>query len=244
MIERVTDSSLFSGVLSPLFPLIYGDFKFSANLSDGVFVQRDADKNITSFLSLKNGTSTLVKVGFDVDADEIKSFFNLFGVTSFVSNFSLARQNEKIYRLLSSVPYFENCDGAEIITPKSTIGEYRGVFGLLSDNAENFERWFPAFSKKINKEFAAAAFTCVDGVPVSTATATAVYGDTAVISGVFTSEAYRNKGKASLCMSKLMSELCSENVQKVYLWCEDGNIPFYEKFNFTVFGEVYCGEDV
>ncbi len=244
MIERVTDINFLSGVSSPLLPLIYVCFRFSESNSDGVFAQLDGDGNTVAVLSVNNSGAVLVKIGNDVDTDEIFSFFKFSGVSSYVSDVSLNNRNEKTRKLLSGVSCFEKCCDVNVITPESVADEYRGVFELLSDNSEFFENWYSLFSKKINNGFAEAVYNRENGTPVSTAVATAVYGGSAVVSGVFTSVLFRNRGKASLCIKKLMSELYSVNVKKVYLWCDDGKVPFYEKLNFTVCGEVYCGEDV
>lgn len=244
MIERVTDTNFLSGVSSPLLPLIYVCFRFSESNSDGVFVQLDDAENIIAVLSVSNGGAVLVEIGNEVDTDEIFSFLKFSGVTSYVSGVSLNNRNEKTYKLLSGVPCFEKCCDVNTVTTESVTDEYRAVFGLLSDNSDFFENWYSQFSKKINNGFASAVYNRENGVPVSTAVATAVYGESAVVSGVFTSPFFRNRGKASLCIKKLMSELYSVNVKKAYLWCDDGKIPFYEKLNFTVCGEIYCGEDV
>ncbi len=244
MIKKVTGINSLSGVLSPLLPLIFGDFKYPYNDTDGAYVQLDENENITAVLSLKNGSATVVKKTSSVDINELKTLFSFLGVTSVLSDFSLQFSNEKTYNLLMCTPGKNEIDGTHTISVESSICEYKTVYSLLSQNGENFEKWFTVFSKKINNGFAAAVYKNVNEIPVSTAAATAIYNDTAVISGVYTSADFRNKGYASACVKGLLNQLYISGVKKTYLWCENKNISFYKKLGFTLCGEVYCGDEL
>ena len=71
MIKKVTDINSLSGVLSPLLPLICGDFVYPYNDTDGAYIQLDENEDITAVLSLKNGSATVVKINSSVDLKEI-----------------------------------------------------------------------------------------------------------------------------------------------------------------------------
>ena len=104
MIKKVTDINSLSGVLSPLLPLICGDFVYPYNDTDGAYIQLDENEDITAVLSLKNGSATVVKMSSSVDINEIKIFLSFSCVTSFISDFPLKFSNEKTYNLLTCVP--------------------------------------------------------------------------------------------------------------------------------------------
>lgn len=244
MIKKVTDINSLSGVSSPLLPLIYGDFIYPYNDTDGAYIQLDENGDITAVLSLKNGSAAVVKMSSSVDINEIKTFFSFSCVTSVISDFSLQLSNEKTYKLLMCTPDKKEEKETNNLSVESGVSEYKSVYGLLSQSGENFGNWYPVFSKKINNGFAEAVYKNVGGVFVSTATATAIYNDTAIISGVYTSLDFRNKGYASECVNGLLNQLYKSGVKRTYLWCENKNISFYKKLGFTVCGEVYCGDEI
>ena len=244
MIKRITDINSTGGVSSPLLPLIYADLKFSCNDSDGAFVQIDEKNEVTAVFSSKNGSSVLVGISSLVDSEEIQSFFGLSGVTSVVSDFSLDNLKEKSYPLLNRATGINETGELYYITEKSGLCEYKSVYNLLCNNKENFENWFPAFSRKINNGMAVAVYKQVAGSVISTAVCTAIHKETAIISGVYTSESFRNKGYASECVIGLLSFLNKIGVKKAYLWCENKNISFYNKLGFTVCGQVYVREEL
>lgn len=243
MIKRVTDINSLSGVSSPLLPLIYGDYKFPYNDTDGAYIQLDENDNITAVLSLKNGSATVVKISSLVDINEIKTLFSFSCVTSVISDFSLDYGDEKTYTLLMCTPDEKDTNATRPITVESGVAEYKSVYSLLSQNGKNFDNWFPVFSKKINNGVAAAVYKTVDDAIVSTAVCTAIYKETAIVSGVYTSDAFRNKGYASECVNGLLNQLYKSGVKKTYLWCENKNISFYNKLGFALCGEIYVREE-
>lgn len=243
MIKRITDISSLSGVSSPLLPLIYADFNCTCNDNDGVFIQLDENDRITTVFSLKNSGAVLVKNSSSFDSEEVEAFFGFSGVNSVVSDCSVNSVKEKPYSLLICKPVIKETQSISCITMKSGISEYESVYALLSDNGSCFDIWFPAFSKKINMGIATAVYKKIDNLTVSTAVCTAIFKDTAIISGVFTTGNFRNKGCASECMNELMNCLYKSDVEKAYLWCENKNISFYNKLGFTVCGQVYVREE-
>jgi predicted GNAT family acetyltransferase len=124
----------------------------------------------------------------------------------------------------------------------SRMSEYLGVFSLLNECEGDFSRWYSVFSKKINSSDALGAYKVCGDTIVSTATVTAVYGDTAIVSGVYTHSSFRGRGYASECLKAVVNELFKRGVKEVYLWCQDDKIQFYKKLGFEICSEIYQGK--
>ncbi len=237
MIKKVTDKINLSGVSSPLLPLIYCDFIFNCTDLDGVYCQYNDESELTSFFSLKNGCITFSEVN-NADISELFMFFDFVGVSEVLSDYKLDDLC-KALPLLKTSARCEYASDVGILCETSTAGEYRGIYNLLNESEDNFPGWYSAFSKKINSSVACGAYKVFDDSVVSTATATAIYEKTAVISGVFTNPLYRGKGYATQCVKALINQLYKQNVSKIYLWCEEDKIPFYKKTGFDICGEIY-----
>lgn len=240
MIKKVTNNIDLSGVSSPLLPLIYCDFYFNSGDTEGVYFQYDENNELTSVFSLKNGCVTLVRVK-EADFHEVLMFFSFLGISDVLSDCAL---NEKFkgFPLLDITTQCENTNDVEFLSVKSKISEYRSVYNLLSDNADDFSNWYGNFSRKINSDTACGVYKFYDNSVVSTATATAVYDKSAVVSGVFTNSGYRGKGYATECVRALINQLHQQDVNKIYLWCEEDKIPFYKKMGFNENGKIYLGK--
>ena len=243
MIEKITDIGNLSGVSSPLLPLIYAEGFFSQNELDGAFLQKSEDEEIQAVFSLKNTCVTLVILNSDA-TDELSTFFNFFGVTEILSDKPVMQFSNKQKEL--ELLFF--CGGATeqknhtSINPESTIDEYNGIYNVVFENADNFEKWFPEFSKKVNLCQAFGTYFKVDNEIVSAAISPAFYKNAAVIAGVFTLEKFRNKGYATRCVNGLVNELIENNATKIYLWCESDKVPFYQKLGFKAIDKIYFGE--
>lgn len=243
MIEKITDFGSLSGVSSPLLPLIFADGFCSRNEYDGAFLQKAESGELQAVFSLKNTCITLLLVN-DNGAEELGDFFSFCGVTEILSDKPVTHfcNNQKelnFFEFLGELADDYNC---QTLTPKSIISEYRDVYNVVSEHGNNFENWFPEFSKKINSSNAFATYLKVNENTVSVAISPAVYENTAIIAGVFTLNDYRNKGYASKCVKSLVSEMKRNNISKIYLWCEDKNIQFYNNLNFKYIKKIYFGE--
>lgn len=242
MIKKVTDSDELSGVLSPLLPLISADFEFNNTETDGLYVQRNGEDEVTSVFYLKNGCVTLAAVDDAVDTEELNQFFTFLSVDSCLSDSDIFTDNCKALPLLCGDTGSAENTGAVKLDEYSRLCEYEAAYSLLNDNGNNFPQWFAVASKKINIKKSVLVYMCENNVPVSVAMATAVYNNTAIISGVFTRADCRGKGFASKCVSSLLSELNAMGVVSAYLWCEKHNLPFYERLGFSVCGNVFVRE--
>ncbi len=243
MIEKITDFGVLSGVSSPLLPLIFADASFSQNEIDGAFLQKAENNEIQAVFSLKNTCVSLVCIS-DQGTKELETFFNFCGVTEILSDKPLTQfcNSQKELNLLELCGKIEQENNCFSINSKSTINEYKAVYNVISEQGTNFEMWFPEFSKKINSSDAFATYLKVDERVVSAAISPAVYENTAIIAGVYTLKEYRNKGFAGVAVKGLLDRLKGNNISKVYLWCEDGNIDFYNKLNFKNTGKLFFGE--
>ena len=237
MIKKVTDNINLSGVSSPLLPLIYCDFIFNSGDTEGVYFQYNENDEITSVFSLKNGCITLARVK-EADLSELSMFFDFLGVSEIISDYPLDDSFEKI-PLLETTARYENASDVSFLLETSKLSEYLGVYNLLNDSEGEFSGWYSNFSKKINSGVACGVYKVYDDSIVSAVTATAIYDKTAIISGVFTNPLYRGKGYASQCVKAVINQLCKKNVEKVYLWCEEDKLPFYEKLGFKFSGQIY-----
>ena len=242
MIKKVKDSDELSGVLSPLLPLIYADFEFNNTETDGVYIQIDDKNEIASVFSLKNGCVTLIKSAGFADYEELNEFFSFLSVGSCLSDARIFSNSEKVLPLLKCVIKQQKEDDIRQLDKYSRISEYQSVYDLLSENGGNFAEWFAVTSKKINNKKSVAVYECENNIPVSVAIATAIYNKTAIVSGVFTLENCRKKGYASKCVSALLGELNNMGIDSIYLWCEEHNLPFYEKLGFEEYGSVFIRE--
>ncbi len=243
MIEKITDFGNLSGVSSPLLPLIYSDAVFSQNDLDGAFLQRNEKDEIQALFSLKNTCVTLCFIN-DTDIEELNTFFSFCGVTEILSDKTLIQffKNQKELNLLEFCGELKKENYCFNINSKSTICEYQDIYNVIFENGNNFEKWFPEFSKKINSFNAFVAYLKDDEKVISAAISPAVYKNYAIIAGVYTLEEYRNKGFASKCVKGLLEELKENNIPKIYLWCEDRNIQFYNNLGFKNIGKIYFGE--
>ena len=237
MIKKVTDKINLSGVSSPLLPLIYCDFIYNSCDSDGVYFLYDSNDQPVAVFSVKHGCATFVKIK-GADYSEVSIFFDFYGVTEVLSDYQFDASFKPVPLLETESRVVGNAR-VECLNKASKMSEYLGVFNLLNDTEGDFAPWYNTFSKKINASVSCGVYKTIENYVVSTATATAIFGNNAVISGVFTDPVHRGKGYASECVNGVINELFKMNVRQIFLWCDADKIPFYEKLGFSLNGEIY-----
>lgn len=237
MIVRLTDIGRLSGVSSPLLPLIYCDYYSCVNETDGVYVQTVDDED-TLLFSLRNGAVNLVCLSEKWDKDEFLSLTN-FTHTRYVTADFKWDYSAEAYFLMEYCAEKPVSKKVTSITAQSTLNEYRNIHSLLSDEGDDFESWYVAFSSKINNGQALAVYT--DDFR-SCAVCTAIFDGVGVVAGVYTNTEHRGKGYGRSAVLGLLGAMNKANVRKAVLWCEDKNISFYEKSGFTRKGEIYYSE--
>ena len=227
MIEKITDFESLSGVSSPLLPLVFADGAFSQNDLDGAFVQKAENGEVQAFFSLKNTCVTLIFMSCE-GSEELENFFCFCGVTEILSDKPISQfcKTQKELNLFEFNQKIEEENKCLSINLKSTISEYENIYNVVFDEGNNFENWFPEFSKKINSFNAFATYSKINEKTVSGAISPAIFENTAIIAGVHTLKEYRNKGYASECVKALLNELNKNRISQIYLWCEDRNIDF------------------
>ncbi len=242
MIEKITDPECLSGVSSPLLPLLYTDCVFSQNEIDGAFLQKNEKGVVQSIFSLKNACVNLHLIKTE-GLEELEKFFAFCGVSEVLSDkpcvFSSQEKKELFLFKLDGEMFSAN--GCTSINQKSSLNEYKALYDLVFEGGNNFENWFPEFSKKINSGNAYASYLEADNKIVSGAISPAVFENTAVIAGVFTSNKYRKKGYGSECVKSVVKQLLNNNVSDIYLWCEEQNLSFYKKLAFKFSDKIYFG---
>ena len=128
------------------------------------------------------------------------------------------------------------------LTELSNMVDYKKVYELISQNSLNFDEWYTEFSKKINKHSAFCSCYEFEGRVISGAILNAVLCDSAILSGVYTHNDFRHQGFAYKCVSDVIVTARNNNVNNVYLWCNESVVNFYEKLRFKEVSKIYIGE--
>ena len=241
MIEKMYQFTDINGGFPPFLSVINTDFRFARGASDGVYFQ-EINGEKTLLFSIRGVTATICRLSENADTQELSAFFEFQGIKNVLSDFYFEEISLEERAVLKATPDYETLSDAIVITPASRLNDYENVFNLLSRNG-SFEAWYPLFSSKINEFFSCGVYMMEEDAPVSCAVAPFVFGNLGVIAGVFTSESYRNKGYATRCVKALLSELKKNNVEEVYLWCEDKNIKLYENIGFSKYGRIYVKKE-
>ena len=241
MIKKIHQFTDINGGFPPFMSVINTDFRFASGASDGVYFQ-EINGEKTLLFSFRGVTATICRLSEKADTQELSSFLKFQGIKNVLSDFFFEEISLEERAVLKTSPEYEEFSDVVVITPLSRLSNYENVFNLLSRDG-SFETWYPLFSAKINKFFSCGVYMMEAGVPVSCAVAPFIYENSGVIAGVFTNESYRNKGYATRCVKALLSELQKNNIEDVYLWCEDKNIKLYENIGFSLYGKIYIKKE-
>lgn len=236
--EQLAD---INGGFPPFMSVINTDFLFTRGVSDGVYFQ-ELNGERTLLFSLRGITATICRLSENADTRELVAFLEFQGIKNVLSDFFFEEICFEERAVLRITPEQDELYDIIPVTPLSKLGDYKSVFDLLFPDG-SFEAWYPLFCAKVNNGSACGAYIMNNGISVSCAVAPFVFGDSAVIAGVFTSENYRKKGYATKCVAALLSELNKKNVKNAYLWCEDKNIKLYENTGFSQYGKIYIKKE-
>ncbi len=232
------------------FPLVSKaavPFYYKNTDDDGVYIQKNIEDKITALLSFFDGDCTFIPLN-DACFPEIVSFLNFKGV------YSVTTEDGGIFELLKgfNVSEYSLCkfsvgsknplktDETVFLCDADNTDVYRDLFELLSPDGAKFSFWFCDVAKRFNSGFLDCVYIKKNGKPVSCAFSPSSFRENALISGVATKEEYRNNGFASACILKLTEKLLLNN-GNIYLWCEKGLIPFYDKLGFKNISNIYVG---
>ena len=236
--EQIAD---INGGFPPFMSVINTDFRFPRSASDGVYFQ-EINGEKTLLFSFRGVTATICRLSENADTHELSSFLEFQGIKNVLSDFFFEEICLEERTVLKATPEYGKLCEAIVITPSSRLCSYEKIFNMLSPDG-SFETWYSLFSAKVNKHFSCGVYMIRDEVPLSCAIAPFVFGDSAVVAGVFTSESHRKKGYATSCVKALLSELQKKNIEKVFLWCEDKNIKLYEDVGFSRYGKIYIKKE-
>lgn len=245
MISAITDlNDLSGGKASPLYPRVFSAFNTRFSPFDGVYKQVNDSGETTALFSCADSHCTFV-FSSNADKDELLSFFKFGKIVSVTSC-------EK-----SDIPKGFNCEAFELmklfITQKSANAEmlgqndgaalYKKLFSSFGEyfGFSDFSRFYLAIAPKIAKNEAALFYICDSEKPVSFAAASNICENSAIISGVFTAEGYRNKKYASLSVSALGHELKRRNIDNIFLWCDAATAGFYERLGYKQVSKIFIG---
>ena len=241
MIIKSEQFADINGGFPPFMSVINTDSCFPRNASDGVYFQ-EINGEKTLLFSLRGVTATICRLSEKADTGELSSFLEFQGIKNVLSDFFFEEICLEERAVLKAAPEYKKLSDVIVITPSSRLSSYENVFNLLSPDG-SFETWYSLFSAKLNKHFSCGVYMMSDDVPVSCAVAPFIFGNSAVVAGVFTSESHRKKGFATKCVKALLSELQKKNIEDVYLWCEDKNINLYENIGFSLYGKIYIKKE-
>ncbi len=239
MIKQIEKFEEINGVESPLIPRIFSAFKYK-NHSDNAWEQLNDNGETIALLSSVDGNITLITTE-NTDFCEIKEFLAFFGCNSVVSDVPMST-SAKSYALFkfNGDKLLENEFNYCALNSASTADEYREFHSILfADERRDFDFWYCDFSKKVVNNDAKAICLKQGENLVSIATAPLIYKNTAIISGVYTLETFRNKGFSKATIKKIIEELNKDNVTEIYLWCEKDLEDFYNKLGFENVGNIY-----
>lgn len=239
MIKEIKSIEIVSGEFSPLLPRIFVALKYKSG-SDNVWNQVDENGKITALLSSVDNNFTLITTA-ETDFEEITEFVKFSGFSSILSDVPLKAEKSTSFSLFKYIGCDREISEAEFVelTDKSTLNEYKEFHSLIFEGGNSdFENWYCDFSKRIVKNDAKAIALKKNNL-ISVATAPMIYRNIAVISGVFTSENFRNNGYSQKTINELIRILKSINVTEIFLWCEESLESFYSKIGFQKTGSVY-----
>lgn len=245
MISAITDlNDLSGGKASPLYPRAFSAFNTRFSPFDGVYKQVDESGETTALFSCSDSHCTFI-FSSNSDKDELSAFFEFGKIVSVTSC-------EK-----SDIPKGFDCEAFELmklfVIPKSANAEmlgqcdgsalYKKLFSSFGEylGFSDFSRFYLAIAPKIAKDDAAVFYICESEKPVSFAAASNICENSAIISGVFTAEGYRNRKYASLCVSALVYELKRRDIDNIFLWCDAATVDFYKKLGYKQVSKIFIG---
>lgn len=248
MISVQEDIGVTSSVLSPLLPKAVIPAITKTSSENKLYVQKNENGDITSFLSFFDGHCVFIKNG-KPDYDELAVFLNCKHCISVTATEPEVLENINCsfikYPLLKkALPSENEMCGEEVhyLSQKASSAVFKELYGLIYNSDLCFDVWYCDVAQRLNKGVLKAVYTVSAGKIVSCAFASACYGNTALISGVVTKEKYKNRGLASRCINSLVNTLMTDGYTDIYLWCENELTAFYSKFGFEYYSDIYVGE--
>lgn len=193
--------------------------------------QLDENDMITAILSKLDGDYTLC-FNDTADTDELREFFTVMGYSTilcdksfeFTDTFDEGAVMSTDKRVEMSCPYCEI----------DRFPKLMELFNFVDYDTSDFEAWYVDISHRIRHGCANAYTLNINGEIVSSGIFSSIYNESAILSAVQTSSAFRNMGYGSALVSEMLSDIKG----KVFLMREMHlNEQFYIRLGFENIGK-------
>ncbi|MCH5320404.1 MAG: GNAT family N-acetyltransferase [Eubacterium sp.] len=193
--------------------------------------QIDENDMITAIISRLDGDYTLC-FNDNADMDELREFFTVMGYSTILC--------DKSFEFTGSFD-----DGAVMSTEKRVerpcpyceidrFPKLMELFNFVDYDTADFEAWYVDISHRIRHGCARAYTLNINDEIVSSGIFSSIYNDSAILSAVQTSSAFRNMGYASALITEMLSDIRG----KVFLMREMNlNEQFYIRLGFENIGK-------
>lgn len=204
------------------------------------WAQYGENGEVCAVMSEINGAAALT-FSDSADKQEIASLLNFIPFSSLMLDYDKAeRLSLKTYRSGDVLMFGGNATGAYENT--ADCADMKKVFSLIKENEGasvarlDYLEWLSDFTFKNNRSAARLKALHIEDSLVSAAMTSAETCDSAIISGVFTSEQMRKRGYGEQVLLSLTKSLVREN-KKVYILTADEKMTsYYEKRGFIKTG--------
>lgn len=206
--------------------LAYTNLYLEEKLNDGVvWVQTDENNSITAVVATGEKGKCLLFANENADFNELSFILN----EEFTTPDALAfKRIDKKYLLSKNLDFIKSKKGID-------YKEYAKIKALDASEFSDHKD-LVALKMFFNlKEMCEGVLISESSEDISGGFIT-FSNNFAVITDVFTKEAYRGKGYGKALVEKLLN--CSTK-EKVYLTSKEHNLPFYKKLGFNVVKEIY-----
>lgn len=197
--------------------------------SFAAFYRQMKQGRCTAVFSILDSDITLAVDTDSADVPELAEFFNLHGFTSLLcsAGFLLDRSFDQ-GTVMSSRDKKNSGNSNLTICALRSYDPLRALYDFLEYDGA-FDMWYADIHRRIAKSTAKACAVFENGRMLSSALLSSVHNGCAVLSGVKTDPAYRNRGYASA----LVRYLCQTVPGTVYLMREHSkNEQFYLELGF------------
>lgn len=193
--------------------------------SGNLWVQYDEKGNITAVLSVCQEDKTLLFADENTDFEELSAIIN--GIVVSPDKLPVLLIDKK-YLLHISVQSASQSTGIKY----TRFGEIKRLnTELLPDFADDI-----SYKMYLNLKGRCEGALIEENGEIISGGFISFNEDAAIISDIYTKAQYRNRGKGTAIVKKLLTLSPCEDV---YLVCEEHNLDFYENIGFEKAGEIY-----
>ena len=191
-----------------------------------VFYRQVIDGRITAIMSCLDHHFTLsVTDGFD--NEELVRFMCVTGYSSLLcSDKPLLSSKYEEGIVMSCDKKYENFVNSEMIDEYPKLMD---LYNFVDYDGQDFKAWYVDISHRVRHKTAKAYTLNVDGEIVSSGILSSIFGNSAILTAVRTSDEFRRMGYGSMLISHIVSDVKGT----VYIMRDKGlNESFYIKLGF------------